>query len=89
MSRIYLSIYVIFISMGLANLAFGAAGELDSSFDVDGIVTVPIPGSNVGEATGIVVPPDGKLIVSITANTGVGRYDSGEIQCKRFTRRYF
>lgn len=65
------------ILVGLLLAAFSktilaAAGDLDSGFGGDGIVSTPIPGELIGSATDIVIQPDGKPLVAVLARGQAG-----------------
>jgi len=52
----------------LCESAFAAAGDLDSSFDSDGIRVVRLAGSNLGQGLGL--QSDGKIVVAGYTNAG-------------------
>ena len=61
---------LIFIFFGLSVFLrpiFAAAGDLDLSFGINGIVSTPIPNEISASATDIVIQPDGKSVVSVLA----------------------
>jgi uncharacterized delta-60 repeat protein len=74
MSRISIILLVIIHFIVFTDLAPAAAGQLDPAFDTDGIVITSLPNSTFAEASGIVIQPDGKAVVSITAN-GLTEFD--------------
>jgi uncharacterized delta-60 repeat protein len=67
--KLFIALFILIVSN---QLSLAAAGDLDASFGAGGIVVTAISNSTLGEATGIVVQPDGKLIVSAFANGGSG-----------------
>lgn len=75
MNRILAFIYASLISFCIATVALAAPGDLDTSFGTNGIVTTTIPGSTFAAFPDVVVQPDGKLVISFTANTASGGFD--------------
>jgi uncharacterized delta-60 repeat protein len=57
-----------------ATALYNANGSLDTTFGVDGLVATPFPGVN-SAATGVVVQPDGKIVVAGTVNNSDGTSD--------------
>lgn len=55
----------------LAAIRFGADGKLDSSFGTAGVASVNVsPGKALEQARGLVVQPDGKIVLAGTAEHG-------------------
>jgi uncharacterized delta-60 repeat protein len=70
-----------------ALVRYNANGDLDASFDGDGMVTTPV-GSSLGGGKAVVIQPDGKIVVagsgsdSTTADFAVVRYNGdGGLDC--------
>lgn len=75
MIRILFCICASVIFFSTATAALAAPGDLDTSFGTTGIVTTTIPGSTFAAFPDVVVQPDGKLVISFTANTASGGFD--------------
>src|SRR5215510_5460990 len=61
------------LSMPLLNRVEAAAGDIDSSFGVDGKVTTKFPGG-FSQGNGLVIQNDGKIVAG-GSNSGSGRSD--------------
>lgn len=58
---------VIILFLGINNVVSAAPGDLDTTFDGDGIILTTIGNSTFNEATGVVIQPDGKSVISINS----------------------
>lgn len=69
MTRILSLILAIILIISAVTAAMAAAGALDPGFGTGGIVTTTISGSTFAASTDILVQPDGKLLISFSANS--------------------
>ena len=60
---IFFWVFLIFFHLSFLSLAQGASGDLDPSFDFDGIVSTAIGLSSDDEAFAMAQQPDGKIVV--------------------------
>lgn len=66
--------------LGMASVANAAPGDLDGAFGTGGLVTSAFPGADSGGANGMLIDPEGRIVVAGTAIFGtnfefaIGRY---------------
>lgn len=75
MAKVSRTIVAALIACVFGGTVLAAPGDLDSTFGDDGIVTTPIPNESIGAASGIVIQPDGRSVVTVFARSIVGGFD--------------
>jgi uncharacterized delta-60 repeat protein len=62
--RIFSACVLLCAALGLSTLAVGQAGQLDSTFGVNGVFTPPASAITFALATSVAIQPDGKIVVA-------------------------
>jgi uncharacterized delta-60 repeat protein len=75
MSGIHTFIGGLIISIGTAAAALAATGDLDISFGTNGIAITTVPGSTFAAFPDVAVQPDGKVVISFSANSASSGFD--------------